>query len=37
VWGVLVGRSTRLLALARLVAPQRRATSVKATAQGLSS
>ncbi len=36
VWGVLVGRSTRLLALARVVAPQRRATSVKATAQGLS-
>jgi len=36
VWAVLVGRSTRLLALARVVAPQRRANSVKATAQGLS-
>jgi len=36
VWGVVVARSTRLLALARVVAPQRRANSVKATAQGLS-
>jgi len=34
--GVVVMRSTRLLALGRLVAPQRRAGSVKAAAQGLS-
>lgn len=33
--GVLVQRSTRLLALGRFVAPQRRANSVKAAAQGL--
>jgi hypothetical protein len=33
--GVLVQRSTRLLALGRVVAPQRRAHSVKAAAQGL--
>jgi hypothetical protein len=35
VLGVLVQRSTRLLALGRFVAPQRRANSVKAAAQGL--
>lgn len=33
--GVVVMRSTRLLALGRMVAPQRRARSVKAAAQGL--
>ena len=33
--GVVVMRSTRLLALGRMVAPQRRAGSVKAAAQGL--
>jgi len=35
VLGVLVKRSTRLLALGQIVAPQRRARSVKAAAQGL--
>jgi len=35
--GVVVMRSTRLLALGRMVAPQRRAGSVKAAAQGLAS
>ena len=33
--GVLVARSTRLVALGRVVAPQRRAGSVKAAAQGV--
>jgi hypothetical protein len=35
VLGVLVARSTRLVEVARVVAPQRRAQSVKAVAQGL--
>jgi hypothetical protein len=35
VLGVVVKRSTRLLALGQIVAPQRRASSVKAAAQGV--
>jgi hypothetical protein len=37
IWGILVARSTRLLALGRVVAPQRRVRRVKAAAMALTS